>query len=106
MSWNSKRFTVLFSAGVVILIIGLLLQWYPSSVVSGLEERLSHTDLSIDEQNKLEGELNSWQIWQITTFNPLSSILIAAGIIMVVYSVISTTFSIATSYKVVRKAEE
>jgi len=103
MSWSSKRFTVLFTIGVVILIIGLVLQWYPSSVVAGLEERLTHSDLSKDEWNKLQGSLNSWRVWQITTFQPLSSILIAVGIIIIVYSIISTAFSIASSYKIVKK---
>jgi hypothetical protein len=106
MSFNMKRFTVLFSVGAIILILGFLFQWYPSSVIGGLQERLKETGLSADERNKLEGALNSWKVWQITTFQPLSSILLAVGIIIIVYSIISAIFSIASSYKIVRTPEK
>ena len=88
------------------MIIRLVLQWYPNSVISGLEERLKQQNLSQDERNKLQGALNSWRIWQITTFQPLSSILLAVGIIIIAYSIISTAFSIASSYKIVKKTEK
>jgi len=106
MSWERNKFKVLFSLGAVIIIIGLVLQWYPNSVISGLEERLKQQNLSQDERNKLQGALNSWRIWQITTFQPLSSILLAVGIIIIAYSIISTAFSIASSYKIVKKTEK
>jgi len=106
MSWERNKFKVLFSLGAVIMIIGLVLQWYPNSVISGLEERLKQQNLSQDERNKLQGALNSWRIWQITTFQPLSSILLAVGIIIIAYSIISTAFSIASSYKIVKKTEK
>jgi len=102
MSFDKKRFTVLFSVGAIILIIGFMLQWYPSSVIGGLEERLSQSGLSQDERDKLQGALNSWRVWQITTFQPLSSVLLAVGIIILVYSVISAVFSIASGYRIVK----
>jgi hypothetical protein len=105
MSLDSKRFTFLFAVGAAILILGLVLQWYPISVVGGLEEKLKETGLSTDERNKFQGALDSWEVLQITTFQPLSSVLFAVGIIIIVYSVISGVFSIASSYKVVKKSE-
>lgn len=105
MSFNMRRFTVLFSAGAIILVLGFIFQWYPSSVIGGLKERLKEAE-SLDERNKLEGALNSWRVWQITTFQPLSSILLAVGIIVIVYSIISALFSIALDYKIVKKTEK
>ena len=106
MFQNGNRFKILFAVGAIILIVGLVLQWYPQSVISGLEERLNDTGLQIDEQSKLQGSLNSWKVWQITTFQPLSSILLAVGIIVLVYSIVSGIFSITSSYKVVKKTEK
>lgn len=106
MFQNGNRFKILFAVGAIILIVGLVLQWYPQSVISGLEERLNDTGLQIDERSKLQGSLNSWKVWQITTFQPLSSILLAVGIIVLVYSIVSGIFSITSSYKVVKKTEK
>lgn len=103
MFQNGKKFTILFFVGAVILVIGLVVQWYPTSIISGMQERLKQSDVSADERGKLTGALASWNIWQITTFQPLSSILFAVGIIIMVYAVISGIFSVATSYKIVRK---
>ena len=95
----------MFLAGAVILIIGLILQWYPTSIIGGMQERLKQSDVSTDERSKLVGALASWSIWQITLFQPLSSLLFAVGIIIMVYAVISGIFSVASSYKVVKKQE-
>lgn len=95
----------MFLAGAVILIIGLILQWYPTSIISGMQERLKQSDVSAHERSKLTGALASWNIWQITTFQPLSSLLFAVGIIIMVYAVIPGIFSVASSYKVVKKQE-
>jgi hypothetical protein len=106
MFQNGSRFRILFRIGAVILVIGLALQWYPSSIIEGLEERLGQSGLTQDERNKIQGALNSWRIWQITTFQPLSSLLFAVGIIILVYSVIYGVFFIASSYKIVKKQHE
>ncbi len=106
MFHNGNRFKIYFTIGAVILVVGLIVQWYPASIIGGLEERLSQTNLTQDERNKLQGALNSWRIWQITTFQPLSSLLFAIGIIILVYSIIHGIFSIATSYKIVKNTEQ
>jgi uncharacterized membrane protein YtjA (UPF0391 family) len=106
MFQNGSRFKILFAIGAVILVIGLVLQWYPTSIIEGLQERLKQTGLAQDERDKLQGSLNSWKIWQITTFQPLSSLLFAIGIIILVYSVIYGIFSITSSYKIVKKQEK
>ena len=101
-----KKFGLYFAIGAAILIVGLVLQWYPNSIIDGLEERLNDQTLPQDERNKLQGALNSWKIHSITTFQPLSSILFAVGIIIIIYSVISATFSIASSYRIVKAKEK
>jgi len=106
MFQNGNRFKILFAIGAVILVIGLIVQWYPASIIGGLEERLKQTGLTSDERDKLQGALNSWRIWQITTFQPLSSLLFAVGIIILVYSVIYGVFFITSSYKIVKKQEK
>jgi hypothetical protein len=106
MFQNGSRFRILFAIGAVILVIGLIVQWYPSSIIGGLEERLKQTGLTQDEKDKLQGALNSWRIWQITTFQPLSSLLFAVGVIILVYSIIHGIFSIASTYKIVKKQHE
>lgn len=97
-----KRFPVLFSIGATILILGLVLQWYPTSVIEGLKETLKEGNLSEDERSKLQGALNSWKVHNITTFQPLSSILLAVGIIIIVYAIISKIFQVASTYKIVK----
>ena len=103
---NGNRFKILFAIGAVILIVGLVVQWYPTSIIDGMKERLKQTDVSTDERGKLQGALSSWNIWQITLFQPLSSLLFAVGIIILVYSIIYGIFSIASSYRVVKKEEK
>jgi hypothetical protein len=103
---NGNRFKIFFAIGAVILVVGLVVQWYPTSIIDGMKERLKQTDVSTDERDKLQGALASWNIWQITTFQPLSSLLFAVGIIILVYSIIHGIFSIASSYRVVKKEEK
>lgn len=97
-----KKFGIYFAIGSAILIVGLALQWYPNGIINGLKEGLKDTDLAIDEKNRMEGALNAWKIHTITTFQPLSSVLFAVGIIIIIYSVISEVFSVVTSYKIVK----
>ena len=101
-----KRFAIYFAVGSAILIIGLALQYYPNGIINGLEERLKETNLPIDERDELQGALSSWKVHSITTFQPLSSILFAVGIIVIVYAVTVAVFSLATSYKLVKAEKE
>jgi hypothetical protein len=103
---NVSNYRYIFAIGAVILVGGFLMSWYPSSVIGGLQTRLSQSGLSTNEISADQGALNSWQIWQITTFQPLSNIFVAVGIIIMVYSVIFGVFSIASSRRVVKKTEK
>ena len=92
MFLTEKQFKIFLLVGAVILIVGLVLWWCPASVIGGLEEKSSETGLSQDLRDKLQGSLNSWRILQITTFQPLSNILLAVGVIVIVDSIVITAF--------------
>ncbi len=94
MSWSWKKFTVLFLAGAVFLVIGLVFVWYPPSVIGGLEEQLRQGGLPQNEQDKLQGSLNWWKWAQITTYQPSSNVLVAIGLVVIGYSVAHSFFSI------------
>jgi len=97
MLQSKNRFTIIFVIGSVILIFGLALSWYSSSVISGMSETLRQGGLSQDQQNKYNGALASWNLWQITMFNPVSSILSVIGVIVIIYAIIQKIFSIASN---------
>ena len=91
---NNKRFIALFAVGAIILVVGLILQWYPDSVIGERREQLKGS-LSTEERNKLQGALDSLIQWDMNTFEPLSDITLAIGFILIacaaIYSAISQT---------------
>jgi hypothetical protein len=93
MSQNLQSFKTWFAAGAVILLIGLVLQWYPSSVIGGMRERLTQSDVTSAERAATQEDLNSWKIQQITLLQPASLGFVAGGILMLIYSVLSALFS-------------
>jgi hypothetical protein len=94
MPWSWKRFTILFLAGAVFLLVGLVFAWYPSSVIGGLEERLRQGGLPQTEKDWIQGSLSWWYWARITTYEPLSYVLIAIGLVIIAYSIVYSSFSI------------
>lgn len=94
MSWSWKKFTFLFLAGAAFLVIGLVFVWYPPSVIGGLEEQLRQAGLTQNEQDRLQGSLNWWKWAQVTTYQPLSNVLVAIGLVVIGFSVAHSFFSI------------
>jgi ABC-type multidrug transport system fused ATPase/permease subunit len=94
-----------FLIGSVVLLIGLAFQWYPSSFISGMRERLSQGGLTADDRTAIQDNLNSWIVWQVGTFQPLSLTLFTAGILVLVYSVLAALFSMFSDYLVSRKQQ-
>ena len=82
----------MLAAGLAVLIAGLILQWYPSYVISGLNDSLKQPNLPIEEIWRLQGSLGWWNASKVTIFQPLSILLSAAGIILLVYFVIYIFF--------------
>ncbi len=95
MFTNKNLFPLIFAIGAIILVVGLVFSYYPNSVIAGLQGRLySGTE---QEQWMYQGSLNWWQIEQLTVYQPISYLLIISGVIVMIYSVLSKIFSIASS---------
>lgn len=80
------------------MIAGFMFQWLPEATIAGMERRLTDPNLSSERKNELQGELLSWDIWKLTTFNPLSITLIVSGIIFILYSILDESFSLVSEY--------
>ena len=80
------------------MIAGFMFQWLPEATIAGMERRLTDPNLSSERKNELQGELLSWDIWKLTTFNPLSITLIVSGIIFTLYSILDESFSLVSEY--------
>lgn len=106
MSQDLRTFKKWFAIGAAVLLVGLALQWFPNSVVNGINERLTQTNLTAEQTNNLQDQLNSWNVWQASVFQPLSIFFFTAGIIMLIYSILSALFSIASSYTTAKKEEK
>ena len=98
MSTFKTSFNMLFTLGAVIIIVGLMLQWFPESTIAGIERRLAESGLSTEKRNELQGALLSWELWQLAVFNPVSTVLLASGIIITIYAILSAIFSLAERY--------
>lgn len=88
MSKGKISFTQLFLVGSVFLVGGLVLKWYPESVIGGLTQRSLDPGLSQLEKIDYQDSVRRWEYMQITAFFPLSSTLMVIGIIIMIYSAI------------------
>ena len=106
MSKDLTSFKVWFAVGAAVLLIGLALQWYPTSVIRGMRERLTQSDITTDERTQIQFDLDSWDLNQITMFQPLSLAFFTGGILILIYAILSAIFSIASGYAPDKKAEK
>jgi hypothetical protein len=97
MLQTRNLFTIIFATGAVLLIIGLILSYYPNSVIVGLQANLRDSDFSQQDKLAFQGSLDWWRIEQLTVYQPISYLLSIGGIIIMVYAVLSKIFSIATN---------
>jgi hypothetical protein len=93
---KQSTFTIVFAIGALILIIGLVLSYYPNTVISGIEGKLQYSDLPQETKFMYQGSLNWWHIEQLTVYQPVSYLSIVTGAIMMAYAVLSRVFSIVT----------
>ena len=101
----STRFNTIFVLGAIVLIGGFMLQWWPESTISVMERRLTDPNISLERRNELEGTLFAWEMWDLTTFNPLSITLIVVAIIFMLYAILDEVFSLV-SKSIEAKAQE
>ena len=88
MSLRVNRLKALFLVGVVLLIAGLLVFWYSSTVISDLYAKLEQGGLSPGDEGYLRGSLDWWQATSVAVFEPISYVIIAIGSIFASYSVV------------------
>ena len=93
MSLRVNRLKALFLVGVVLLIAGLLVFWYSSTVISDLYAKLEQGGLSPGDEGYLRGSLDWWQATRVAVFEPISYVIIAIGSIFASYSVVYYSFA-------------
>jgi hypothetical protein len=105
MSQNLQSFKILFAIGATVLLIGLVFQWYPASVIGGMRERLTQSSVTTEERTSIQDSLDYWNIQQIMLLQPASLVFTAVGILILIYSVLSTLLSIASGYTAAKRKE-
>lgn len=78
-----------FWIGAMLILTGIVLSVYVDSVIKIHEEKLFWKNLTTEEKWGYEGSLQWWRMAKITTYDPLSTILIAVGLVAIIYSFIS-----------------
>jgi hypothetical protein len=83
-----NKISVFFWIGAILILTGITISLYVGSVIRMLEEKLYFEDLPPEEQWAYEGSYQWWRMARITTYDPLSIILIAVGLVALTYSFI------------------
>lgn len=90
MSQKSVRLAVLLVISIVTVVMGLILSWYPSSIVSGMNSA------SIQEMSLDDGAVASWNLYQNAIFQPVLNMLTVVGVITMGYVVLSKVFTVVS----------
>lgn len=83
---NSLR--IITAIGALLLIIGISLWLYTSSIIQGHEQLLNNPNLTQEQRWNYEGSLQWWKTAKATTYDPLSIILISLGLCAIEYTII------------------
>jgi len=84
-----KKVGRIFVVGAIALVVGYLVQWYPNSVIVGLEDRLENQGLPQDRRTDLLYTIDWWETQRIAVFNPVGTILMIVGLLVVVYAIMN-----------------
>jgi hypothetical protein len=82
------KLTLIFIIGSGLLVAGLLLNWYPHSVIESKETRLNQGGLTQSEIDNLQGSLPWWRAQGIFYYGLASNFVIASGILVLVYAIV------------------
>ncbi len=91
MSQKSVHLAVLLVISIVTVAMGLILSWYPTSAVSGMNSA-STKSVSLDG-----GALASWNLYQNAIFQPVLNMLTVVGVITMGYVVLSKVFKVVSN---------
>ena len=76
-----------FWIGAILILAGIIISVYVDSVIKTHEEKLFFWDLPEGpEKWAIEGSWEWWRMAKITIYDPMSIILIAVGLIALIYS--------------------
>ena len=89
MRMNSTNTTILFILASTLLFSGFILQWYVGGKIDGYEYILEQNGLSEYDKGMFTGSLTWWVIQRAQVYNPISDVLISAGIITYLFSGLS-----------------
>jgi hypothetical protein len=94
MPVNWRILSSVFPLGASIIVIGYAILIYVNSVIEGLRAQLLEAGLTTAQISTLQGTLDSWQIQRITMLQPFSYVLILAGFLILLYSVVYTILAV------------
>ena len=91
MVW--RIFARIFALGVIPIAAAIPL--YPQSVISQLQGNLDSGQLSQQDTWDQEGSLRWWKLALWQTYQPISSVINNAGLLMIILSVLYGVFALA-----------
>ena len=75
-------------AAVFLITIGIGLSLTANAVINGFEQRLNEPEIALEETWRIEGALQWWRTTNKTVFQPLTPVLIASSIGILVTSML------------------
>jgi len=75
------RRSIFILEGSILILLGFIVWLYAQSVVSGLD-LLANASATQEELTRYSGSLQWWRLQQFTLLNPLATMLIATGLVL------------------------
>jgi hypothetical protein len=95
MSLVWKIFALIFALGVILVFVAAAIPLYPQSVISKLQSNLDSGQLSQQDTWDQEASLRWWKLALWQTYQPMSSFINSAGLLMIILSVSYGVFALA-----------
>ena len=81
MRMSLTKFTLIFALASALIMSGLILQWHANGKIVGYERMLGLSGLSVYDIGMITGTMDWWIITKAQLLDPISYILITAGIV-------------------------
>jgi len=85
---KQHKITIIFIIGATLILAGITLSIYTDTIIKIHEEKLFLWNLTQEEKWQTEGSLKWWRMAKITIYDPAATLLIATGLITIVYAII------------------
>ena len=90
-----RIFALVFVLGVILVFVAAAIPLYPQSVISKLQSNLDSGQLSQQDAWDQEASLRWWKLALWQTYQPMSSFINSAGLLMIILSVLYSVFALA-----------